>query len=99
MGWSVDEVLACTKCMAKHRDCGYRGTCEPAKHLLFAVKKGGWEAAEGGVVAREEEEGSSTSENGKVFEVVDGGLKDEDLVVACWVMRLCMAEELWWDGN
>jgi hypothetical protein len=56
------------------------------------VKKGVWEDAGGVVVAREER-------GGRELEKVDVARKDEDLMVACWVMRLWMAEELRWEGN
>jgi hypothetical protein len=105
-----------TKCKAKHDVCDYRGVCEPEKHLLYCVKKGVWEDAEGVVVAREETErqeawaanrafvrkASGPDGNGRVLEMTDEAEKDgkkRDLVVACWVMTLWMAEELRWEGN
>ena len=85
------------------------------KHLLFAVKKGVWEDADGTVVAREEKRwgigygdrflsrrGSGVSGEGKVLEVTDIGAKDRarmDLVVACWVMRIWMSEGIRWEGD
>jgi hypothetical protein len=104
-----------TRCKAKHHDCDYRGVCEPEKHLLYCVKKGVWEDAEGVVVAREEMDGlgvwgangfvrkaSGTYGKELLLEMTDDTEKDgkkRDLVMACLVMKLWMAEELRWEGN
>ena len=117
-GGQWTRIWHVTKCKAKHHVCDYRGACEPEKHLLYCVKKGVWEDAEGVVVAREEigSEGLGTAnasrsgmgmgveKDGKklVLEMADEIEKDgrkRDLVVACWVMKLWMAEELRWEGN
>ncbi|KAI4675429.1 uncharacterized protein J4E84_010023 [Alternaria hordeiaustralica] len=53
-GGQWTRIWHVTKCKARHHVCDYRGVCEPEKHLLYCVKKGVWEDAEGVVVAREE---------------------------------------------
>jgi hypothetical protein len=105
-----------TKCKAKHHICDYRGVCEPEKHVLYCVKKGVWEDAEGVVVAHEETEGLGawcangllvetrrpSNEAGHVLEMTEETESDgkkRDLVMACWVMKLWIAEELRWEGN
>ena len=105
-----------TKCKAKHHICDYRGVCEPEKHVLYCVKKGVWEDAEGVVVAREETEGLGawyangllvetrrlSNEAGHVLEMTEETERDgkkRNLVMACWVMKLWIAEELRWEGN
>ncbi|KAG9187176.1 hypothetical protein G6011_05047 [Alternaria panax] len=105
-----------TKCKAQHHVCDYRGVCEPEKRILYCVKKGVWEDAEGVVVAREEMQGLGSwganrllaeteielNGKGRVFEMTDDVERDgkkRDLVMACWVMKLWMAEELRWEGN
>jgi hypothetical protein len=101
-GGQWTRIWHVTKCKAQHRDCGYRGTCEPEKHLLFLVKKGVWEDNEGKVVAREERGASGKSTDEKVLEMVDVEAQDRDrrdLAVACWVMRLWIAEELRWEAS
>ncbi|KAH7397211.1 hypothetical protein BKA66DRAFT_453878 [Pyrenochaeta sp. MPI-SDFR-AT-0127] len=81
------------------------------KRLLFAVKKGVWEDAEGTIIAREEKgwgsvdrlfarRNSGQSANGKVLDMTDMAPTDaskRDLVVACWVMKMWMAEGIRWD--
>lgn len=81
------------------------------KRLLFAVKKGVWEDAEGTVIAREEKgwgsvdrlfprRGSGSSTNGKVLEMTDMAPTEapkRDLVVACWVLKLWMGEGIRWE--
>jgi hypothetical protein len=83
------------------------------KRLLFAVKKGVWEDADGMIVAREEKgwgygdrllsrRGSGASANGKVLEMTDYAVKDtskRDLLVACWLMRIWTGEGVRWDGD
>jgi len=53
-GGKWTRVWHVTKCKVRHHVCDYRGVCEPEKHLLYCVKKGLWEDAEGVVVAGEE---------------------------------------------
>jgi len=117
-GGQWTRIWHVTRCKARHHVCDYRGVCEPEKHLLYCVKKGVWEDAEGVVVAREEtgREGLGAANacsslvrtefemNSRelALEITDETEKDgdkRDLVMACWVMKLWMAEELRWDGN
>ncbi|EMD64407.1 hypothetical protein GGP41_006821 [Bipolaris sorokiniana] len=53
-GGQWTRIWHVTRCRARHSRCDYRGSCEPEKHLLFCIKKGVWEDAEGVVVGREE---------------------------------------------
>ncbi|USP79471.1 hypothetical protein yc1106_06745 [Curvularia clavata] len=52
-GGQWTRIWHVTRCQAQHQACDYRGSCEPEKHLLFCIKKGVWEDAEGEVVGRE----------------------------------------------
>jgi len=112
-GGQWTRIWHVTKCKAQHHVCDYRGACEPEKHLLYCVKKGVWEDAEGVVVAREglgvanasrSLMGMGVEKDRKelVLETTDGIEKyreKRDLVMACWVMKLWMAEGLRWEGN
>ena len=117
-GGQWTRIWHVTKCKAQHHVCDYRGVCEPEKHLLYCVKKGVWEDAEGVVVAREEtgrvglgaantfsssvRTGSEMRREDSALEMTDEIERDgkkRDLVMACWVMKLWMAEELRWEGN
>jgi hypothetical protein len=68
---------------------------------LFVVKNEVWEdtiGTEEKVDRREERE----TNDEKVLVMVDEIAKDtnrSDLVVACWLMKLCIAEEFRWEGH
>jgi len=104
-GGQWTRIWHVTKCKAQHHACNYRGNCEPEKHVLFCVKKGMWEDAEGKVVAHEGKEGlrrekeTGTEAENRTLEMMDTVGMDgrrSDLLVACWTMRLWMAGELEW---
>jgi hypothetical protein len=111
-GGQWTRIWHVTKCQAHHYGCNYRGTCEPEKRLLFCIKKGVWEDAQGVVVGREESgrlgswvwEGlarwKGTENESRVLEMMESVRRDErksDLLVACWVMRLWIAGEFTWN--
>lgn len=52
-GGQWTRIWHVTRCQAQHQACDYRGSCEPEKRLLFCIKKGVWEDAEGQVIGRE----------------------------------------------
>jgi hypothetical protein len=117
-GGQWTRIWHVTRCKAQHHVCDYRGECEPEKHLLYCVKKGVWEDADGVVVAREDsvreglgawvtselfaQKTSVTERTEDLLEMTDEIENDRnkrDLVMACWVMKLWMAEQLRWGGN
>jgi hypothetical protein len=66
---------------------------EGDRTLLYSVRKGVWEDADGTVVAREEK---------KVLEISETWAKARerrDLVVACWVMKVWSGEGWSWEGE
>ncbi|KAL6710308.1 hypothetical protein ACN47E_009254 [Coniothyrium glycines] len=63
---------------------------ETTRKLLFVVRKGVWEDAEGITVAHEEVDGCR-----RELSILDAAAKDasmRDSVVACWLMRIWMTE-------
>ena len=68
--------------------------------MLYSIRKGVWEDADGTVVAREEKGESGKAD--RVLEIGECWARDRErrnLVVACWVLRIWCGEGVRWDGE
>lgn len=111
-GGQWTRIWHVTRCQAQHHDCDYRGSCEPEKHLLFCVKKGIWEDAEGVVVGQEgngrlgswvregfarwKGSGSGSENENRVLEMVDSVRRDKS---KSDVLVACWVMRLWMAGE
>ena len=82
-GGQWTRIWHVTKCRAQHHGCNYRGTCEPEKRLLFCVKKGVWEDADGVVVGREERGSLGSLGLGALLRDKGQGVK---MRAGCWML-------------
>lgn len=109
-GGQWTRIWHVTRCKAQHHACDYRGSCEPEKHLLFCVKKGVWEDAQGAIVGREGNgrlsswvregfarwKGSVSESESRVLEMVDGVKREQS---KSDLLVACWVMRLWMAGE
>lgn len=80
---------------ARMQKYGYKADEEWDKRLLFFIRRGIWEDADGRHVAFEDD-----GEEGTCFEILGQTLGPrKDLLVSCWIYRVWMTEGLRWEND